>query len=381
MTAAGTRAPPVTGFTLPKPVLGYHPGTFLERGATVPFTTPHLGGARARPGPRGELEFTVPNPSGGRGVYIVPWEGVFALCRPTVHDCRLISVLSGMRGVTPMAIRTAARAIAAEGLAGHAARDAADAAMAIDEKARMTANFQLLLELVNQVEAALPQRGAAPDGTADLERRARRAVAQIAPELGRTSEQIAACLEELAALFTNVGVGGLAAGSRVPRIVAGLAGLRDAMLDWTRTHPDESGADAARVAESADVTIACMRVVLAEVHGLPRDMRALLRLWLDAPQALAARVTRPDWLVDGWERIALLWQTADMLGREATLGEMAGLIPVMPKEVAEWCRMKLPGLTENAPRRRMVTMLEDWRTGVTQYDMIARNEHLLAMAP
>ena len=39
--------------TLPKPVLGYHPGTFLERGASVPFITPQLNGARARPGSRG----------------------------------------------------------------------------------------------------------------------------------------------------------------------------------------------------------------------------------------------------------------------------------------------------------------------------------------
>ena len=92
-------------FNLPKPVLGYHPGTFLERGASVPFTTPHLNGARARPGSRSGLEFTVPNPSGGRGIYIVPWEGIFALCRPTLHDSRLISALSAMRGVTPTAIR------------------------------------------------------------------------------------------------------------------------------------------------------------------------------------------------------------------------------------------------------------------------------------
>ncbi|MCC6718152.1 MAG: hypothetical protein IT555_09715 [Acetobacteraceae bacterium] len=370
-------------FTLPKPVLGYHPGTFLERGASVPFTTPQLNGARARPGPRGDLEFTIPNPSGGRGLYIVPWEGVFALCRPTVHDCRLIASLSGLRGVTPMVIRSAARIIAAEGLAGRAARSAAEAAMAIDEKARMMANFQLLLELVNQTEAA---SGAAPAGAAQetsivMEHRARRAVAKIAPDLRRSTEEVAACLEELAGLYTNIGVGRLAAGSRVPRIVADVSALREVMLEWARTHPDDTGADAARIAESAEVTLTCVRVVLAEAHALPRDMRALMRLWLEAPQDLAARITRPDWLVDGWERIGLLWQTAETLGREATLAEMASLIPVLPKEVADWCRIPLPGLSESVPRRRMVSMMEDWRTGVTPYDLIARNEQLLSMAP
>lgn len=369
-------------FSLPKPVLGYHPGTFLERGVIVPFTTPQLNGARARPASRGGLEFTVANPSGGRGLYIVPWEGVYALCRPTVHDCRLISLLSGMRGVTPVAIRTAARTIVAEGLAGRAARSAAEEAIAIDEKARMMSNFQLLLDLVNQVESAgRPGGNADLDNATDLERRARRAMAQIAPALERSTEQIATCLEDLAGLFSNVGVGRLAAGSRVPRIVAGLAGLRDAMVGWARNHPDDSGGDAARIAESADVTLTCVRHVLAEVHALPRDMTALLRLWFKDPQALSIMVARPDWLVDGWERIILLWQTADMVGREPTLAEMAGLIPAMPKELADWCRFPMPGLSESTPRRRMVTMLEDWRSGATMYDMIARNEQILAMAP
>ncbi len=370
------------GFSLPKPVLGYHPGTFLERGASVPFTTPHLNGARARPAPRGGLEFTVANPSGGRGLYIVPWEGVYALCRPTMHDCRLITLLSGMRGVTPIAIRTAARAIAAEGLAGRAARSAAEEAIAIDEKARMMSNFQLLLELVNQVESAGQPAGTANrDNATDLEQRARMAVALIAPELARTTEEIATCLEELAGLFTNVGVGRLAAASRVPRIVSGLAALRDAMVGWARTHPDESGADAERIAESADVTQTCVRKVLAEVHSMPRDMKALLRLWLRDPAEIATVVARPDWLVDGWERITLLWQTADMIGREPTLAEMAGLIPAMPREVSDWCRVPMPGFSERASRRRTVTMMEDWRTGTTMYDLVARNEHLLVMAP
>lgn len=362
--------------TLPKPILGYHPGTFLERGASVPFTTPHLSGARARPGPRGGLEFSVPNPSGGRGVYIVPWEGIFALCRPTLHDSRLIGALSAMRGVTPTAIRSTARTIAAEGLAGRAARSAAEEAIAVDERSRMTANFQLLLDLVVQMEGA----GAVP-GAADLESRARRAVAQVAPELGRSTDAVATALEDLASLFANIGVGRMAADSRISRLVAGLAALRDTMAEWARTRPDESGGDAARIANAADVTLLCLRAVLAEVNGLTRDMRALLRLWMSHPQDLAGLVTRPDWLVDGWERIITMWKTADMLGREATLAEMAGLVPDLPKEAAEWARVPLPGSSEEGPRRRMVTMLEDWRTGITLYDVIARNEQILALDP
>jgi hypothetical protein len=334
----------------------------------------------ARPGPRGTLEFTVPNPSGGRGLYIVPREGVFALCRPTVHDCRLISALAAMRLVTPVSIRAAARVITAEGLAGRAALAAAEAANAADEQARLLANFDLLLDLVRQAEPAAP----APehDRPAELEQRARRAVSRFAPELGHSPERIASALEELASLFSSVGVGRHAETARAPRLAAALASLRADMLHWARTHQDETGGDAARIAESADVTLTCARAVLGEVQGLRRGIPGLLRSWLQQPDALATLVARPDWLLDGWERICLLWQTADQaLGREATLAEMAALIPPLPKEAAEWAGMDLPGIGDGGLHRRKVTLMEDWRIGVTVYDLIARNEQFRALAP
>lgn len=365
--------------TLPKPVLGYHPGTFLERGAAVPFITPQLNGARARPASRGGLEFTVPNPSGGKGVYIVPWDGIFSLCRPTVHDCRLISLLSSQRAVTPGSIREAARAIAAEGLAGRAARSAAEAAIAAESQSRMVANFQLLLELVGQVEAeaGAPLAQATP---LELERRARRVVAQIAPSLGRTSDQVAAILEEISGLFAPIGLRPQDTACGVGRTLVQLAALRDEMVEWARQHPDDSGGDAARVAESADVTLTCARAVMADVQSLPANMEALLGAWIADPAAVAARIARPEWLMDGWERIILLWQTAERLGRGITLAEMASLIPVLPKEAADWARIQVPAASD-APRRRLVAMLEDWRTGISLHDMIARNEHLRAVAP
>ncbi|MBU6498939.1 MAG: hypothetical protein KGQ40_10460, partial [Rhodospirillales bacterium] len=61
---------------LPPAVESFLPSTFLERGVAVPFTTPQLAGARARPGTRVPLELVVPNPSGGRGHYILPWDGL-----------------------------------------------------------------------------------------------------------------------------------------------------------------------------------------------------------------------------------------------------------------------------------------------------------------
>ena len=102
------------------PLQPYHPTTFLERGVAVPFTTPLLDGTRARPGARADVELIVPNLSGGRGVYILPWSGIREFCRPTVHDARLNQEIAGLRSVTPITIRRAARRVAAAGLAGDA---------------------------------------------------------------------------------------------------------------------------------------------------------------------------------------------------------------------------------------------------------------------
>jgi hypothetical protein len=111
-----------------KPVQGFMPTTFLERGVAVPFTTPLLAGARARPGGRNHLELIVPNPTGGAGVYILPWDDVAALCRPTVHDRQLSKAVASLRTVTPAMTRRVAREVAVVGLAGRGAAAAARSA-------------------------------------------------------------------------------------------------------------------------------------------------------------------------------------------------------------------------------------------------------------
>jgi hypothetical protein len=190
---------------------------------------------------------------------------------------------------------------------------------------------------------------------------------------------VAAILEEISGLFAPIGLRPQDTASGVGRTLVQLATLRDEMVEWARQHPDESGADAARVAESADVTLICARSVLADVQSLPSNMEALLAAWIADPATVAARIARPEWLLDGWERIILLWQTAERLGRAVTLAEMASLIPVLPKEAADWARIQVPS-TSDAPRRRLVAMREDWRTGLTMHDLIARNEHLCAFS-
>lgn len=362
-----------------RPIIGYLPVTFLERGVAVPFTTPQLAAARARPAARRQLELLVPNPSGGQGMYVLAWEDVGALCRPTVFDTRLIATVAARQGVTPAGIRAAATDIAAEGLAGRAARAAAMAAREATRRGGMVTNFDLLLELVRQVEPP-GQSGVAPEQESPvaLERRARAAVARIAPGLGHTAQAVASQLEQLATLFHPLGVGRHATTARAPQLILRLVRLREEALAWAGGHPDESAREAALLALVAELTIGCARTTLAEAQRLTGDMRELLRRWNQEPEALAALLARPEWLLDGWERVLTMWETAEQhLGRAATLLELVGMIPVIPREAADWVAGAFDVSDEMLRHRRKVLLMEDWRSGVTVMDLIARNEALL----
>lgn len=359
------------------PVQPYHPTTFLERGVAVPFTTPLLGGTRARPAEKGGLELVVPNPSGGRGVYVMGWNGIIALCRPTLHDKQLCERIAVVKHVTPATIRRVAREVAAEGLAGEAAMEAAQTAMKGEHDDRLLANYQLLVRLVEQIGLKLPAEGGQEP---NMETRARATVAHIAPGLGRTPPWVAAALEAIAGCLTLVGIKAASKDARIPRLMVLLADTRDQVSEWSQTQVEDDQASYARmVCNVAELTLALARTTLTRVHALTDDVRDLLRSWSIDPLTITQIAARPEWLLDGWEKICLIWQLAsDDAGRRAALAEMAELIPVLPKEAKEWCEISQD--VDVAVRlRRLVRLNEDWRTGGTVYSLIARNEHIRAI--
>ena len=357
-----------------QPVDAFLPTTFLERGVAVPFTTPQLNGARARPGERKPLELIVQNPAGGRGVYIISWDQIYSLCTLTLNDRRLIEAVVKLRGVTPETIRNTAREVAAEGLAGRGAVTAAQRAREGDDLERLQANFDLLLELVCQTErkgeCPIPPERAAP---LELEQRGKRAVARMAPKLGCTVDAIATALEQLAAQFRGVGVRQPA---RVTREIDRLVRVRREVIKYADSNPDENANEAVLVANAADLTIMLAKSTLADAQATAGNIAALLRNWARDPGELAQLLARPDWLLDGWDRITALWDTTPDTGQ--TLVEMAALVPVVPREADQWMSYRL-GNAVDLPRYRskVVQQLEDWRTGVTVSDLVSRNEAIL----
>jgi hypothetical protein len=365
--------------TLPL-VHSHHPTTFLERGVTVPFTSPMLSGARARPSDRGGIELIVPNPSGGRGVYILPWSGICQLCHPTVHDTKLYQAITERHGITPASIRQAAGVVAVQELAGRGAAAAARVALDNDLRDRLAANFQLLLATIRQ--SAPP--GTMPDmagavAAVDMERHAKHGIEQIAPRLGHSSQVVFNTVEQLADVLTPIGLDAQGPPARVPRLLSAITRFYHEAGQWAREHDDCSGSQARLAGQIAEVTITCAELTLADARASADDVAALLSEWIVAPDALARRLTRCEWLVDGWEQICLLWQTATTrAARHVALAEIALLVPILPKEVASWLgrRVELDD-TRNIPR--IVPGDTDWRTGL-HYERVARNEVLRALA-
>ena len=118
---------------------------------------------------------------------------------------------------------------------------------------------------------------------------------------------------------------------------------------------------------------------MADAYGSAADITALLRSWIVEPERLSRTLARPEWLLDGWDRIAALW---NMRGEAAQLAltEMGNLLPIVPREACSWVSRHINVEADMARHRRKVVLLEDWRTGRSLADLVARNEAVLAHA-
>lgn len=386
----------------PLPLLkAYLPATFAERGVLVPYTTPLLAGARARKQGRAGAEVLLPKPSGGSGLYVVPWESVTQLCRSTVHDRALNKQLGALTDITPGSVRQAARRVALGGLAGREAQIAGQAAVQLDQRTQALSSFLLLLALQERVR---PQgldlaRFAAPDP--ELQAAAQRTVIAHAAQLGIPPEVLPLHLKQAGDAFSGVGVHGSSRRTRLLVLMDMVARLQEEMIEWTKAQPMGTGELGGMIAEVAAATLTCATITLRDARTMTQDVVALLQQWPANGGQLRRVAERPEWLLDGWEQICQLWQAAENhAARGAALDEIAMLVPVLPKETGDWVRMSIQvhslftyrstvlvredwrvgGNNPTGPQgRRMVQKNEDWRTAST-IDFVARNEQLRALS-
>jgi hypothetical protein len=359
------------------PVQDHHPATFRNRGAAVPFTTPLLVGARVRESKRAGVELVVPNPSGGRGVYIVQWPGVRALCTPSVHDSVLFHGIGQLKQIDPAAVRGVALDVASSGYAGRDAMDAAASARGRDHVNRLLTDFLVVAGLVEQVEPTGWQMTRIAERTPDFDRRADLALRRIAPSLGCPAGHLLNGLAALGTAFTPVGAAANDQTARIPRMIARLKETSAGLSRWLATDPSADIDGLGRAAtEAMDAAAGHADAVLAGVRTALADPLALLRRWVIQPEDPLDLAARCDWVVDGWERICLLWKIANsMASRRAALLEMAQLLPVLPREINHWIDKAVAQVAMDGGCR-VVNSNDAWRSGGAAFALIQRNELL-----
>jgi hypothetical protein len=346
-----------------------HPATFVERGILVPFTTPAALGARARPARRGGVEYVLPNPTGLRGVYVIPRSGLASFCTLTMHDVLLDARLAERLPESPRAMRLLAAEVAAGGTAGRAAAEAAQAAQREHEAARAAALAALRLLLVRQ--------SGLTEGSAPLDTLVQQACAALVPRAGRSVPELERDLLAVAELYAGSGLTPAAQGpGRTDRLAEAVTGLRGQTLGW-----DGARADGLRLVGSLLPVAAALfeggaRRALAESRARLADVAGLLLQWGRDRFTLAHAIERADWLLDGWDQICLLWREAAESGaRDEVLDEMVRLVPMLPTEAETWLGPEeCSGLHAAAARGALEA------DGAARRNQIARNEKLRAMS-
>jgi hypothetical protein len=329
-------------------VEAYHPRTFRERGVCAPFTTPLLAGARLRAAPaRGAhaLEVIIPNPAGGRGVYVLTWSERGDLCRPTVHDTQLGDALArrpDLASLSPAMVRRAGWMVAADGHAGRAAAAAAQLVLG-DAAARFGIASSRLASALARHAAGAAAEPAARDRLAAL----------------------------LADIHSPEG-----APARLPRLIDAVGALAAALPDWAARQSGPAAAAAQMAGTAAGLAHGSAVNLLRSAIGRFDDPATLLRDWLADPAAVEQALSRAEWLMDGWDRLVLLWQAA-LPGPAAAALEMAALLPVWPDEAETW--LGLPAGTVARMARRPLTVAPAWSDPASTVARIARNEYLRAL--
>lgn len=346
----------------PPHVIGnFQPASFRERGAVVPFTTPLLGGARVRLGARRQMELIICNPSGGRGVYVLPLAGLEAFCQPTLFDRALISAINELGLLSPAGLRKAARDTMVGGLAGRAAQSSATqatpAAQALQRQTR-TALRQILHDQLGGVD---------PPGSLSL----------LATRLRLPRDIVDAASLALADLIAEIGIG-MAGPSPVASHRARLDDLAkhvQAALPWLE---GRSAREVEDLHASLRQFAVCGKILDTDIAGLLADAPTMIADFSHDPLLVADRLTRVDWLFDGWGRIAALWRdctAAGPLPSRAALAEILPQVPALPAEALAWIGIAAEAMPDTKPDH---PPLGDQRMVVSRGDLLARNERVIA---
>ena len=347
------------------------PDAGLNAGVHLPFIAPMLCGVRVRPRRYG-LDFILPNPSGGRGVYVAAWNVVTGFAKPSRHDTLLVERLSGLDAIGPAEVRQAARAVALDGHAGQAAAAAAVQAQAALEIASLRLRAQFLLGLARRGGFHRPEDAASCLDRPGFDR--------LADRLGWRGRQMADALQALSVQYASVAAGAGPArggeGGRWKRLLSLMRRLRQSLAEeqFCRSGPD--GVMLGRVIAAADRCIEQADRLLPEIEAMLADPLPLLDAWREGGGA--DRLQALETAFDGWDRICLLWfDAATPRARQSLIFEIAALAQASGN--ADGCSP--PGRHGESGEAEDGSASDERRTTILRNERIRAQELALELEP
>lgn len=357
------------------------PSTFAERGIAVPFTTPLLSQARLRLDRNEKFEFLLPNFTGGRGVYVMPWKSLPSVMTITLHDRLLFEEIEGGTDHTPETIRAAVLKVQASGVAGPDAAAAAERAMAEDAQYLVLTQFVLVTELLKLVGIGA-QDLLKPGMTAEQSvKLARQSLGKVAQLVRIAPDDLSNRVERLGTAIAPFGLPQTPQPGRLRGLLARLEGFENAVAHWADTDVSDVAVLARYVAEVARHTLTLARERRNKLDALCAHPKQVIH---DEPRFMAAireHVGRLSWLMDGWDFIVTLWDRArqkPLETQQTTMSEISRLVPMIPREETAWMAEGFDPEALEKIQRRWVRLNEDWRTGAFDMDAVMRIEQIKA---
>jgi len=356
------------------------PGSFSERGLSVPFTTPLLAQARVRLAEDEKPEFVMPSFSGGKGRYVMPWATIQSVVKTTVHDRILFQRLGARPPRTPVAVRRVALEVAAKGLAGPKAAVAARTALSTTEETKVLTHFLLVERLLKLVHLSADDLMDGGPHQQVSRAKAKLALARIAEALRLREVDVYERIETLSSLLEPVGLADAPEPGRLRRLGGEIRRLSQELRYWSSTTLADVAALGLFTADHAERTGALVEQALGQLDGDLGDMALVLRDWSGRSGRLNRSVLRLQFLLDGWDYLVGLWREAK--GRQETdlpavVADLFRLAPIIPKnEMPELSSQQIADLS--AVQRRWVRANEDWRTGRLDMAQVRRIESVRA---
>jgi hypothetical protein len=343
--------------------------SFTSLGASIPFTSPRLFGARIRQEPNGNgFELILVNPAQTKGSYVLPWRAMPDIGAPTLFDLRLWEIISRLKEIHPASIRHEALQVAVEGTAGRMVASAARHALAAEERNQARLMRQFLAQLGG---------GAAASLRVEPEPSAQQQSLLTAPPPERVGDAaLMEMLRALAATLACLGPTGSAETAPFIRLKEEIIGMRGEFKDASEARGMHYDTPVLRFLLAAtDTLLHYVDLAWAETEARLSDMVALLTRPRINAAIILERARRVEWLLDGWPALVALWQRTPHDLRHLIAWDMAALLPPLPLEVKGWFT---DDPTRDVPARptRVVSQGSDWRTG-RHLEITARNEGLI----